>query len=86
MRFCWRIYTNLFQNEVLKGITFGIRKGEVLGLLGSNGAGKSTLMKIVAGVYRLDQGHIYVDDKEVAIKAPLTPLPVALQWFIRSFL
>ena len=62
------IHKSFFKNEVLKGITFGIKKGEVLGLLGSNGAGKSTLMKIVTGVYRLDKGTIHVDEKEVVIK------------------
>lgn len=56
-----------FGNEVLRGISFGIRRGEVLGLLGSNGAGKSTLMKIVNGVYRLDSGSIRVEGKEVQL-------------------
>lgn len=63
------IHKSFFKNEVLKGITFAIKKGEVLGLLGSNGAGKSTLMKIVTGVYRLDSGSIQVDGKEVNIKS-----------------
>lgn len=59
---------SFFDNEVLKGISFGIKKGEVLGLLGANGAGKSTLMKIVTGVYRMDNGRILVDGKEIAVK------------------
>lgn len=63
------IHKSFFENEVLKGISFGIEKGEVLGLLGANGAGKSTLMKIVTGVYHLDKGQIQVDGREVTIRS-----------------
>lgn len=63
------IHKSFFENEVLSGVSFGIEKGEVLGLLGANGAGKSTLMKIVTGVYRLDSGQILVNGREAAIKS-----------------
>jgi ABC-type sugar transport system ATPase subunit len=44
--------------EALRGVTFAIEAGSVVGLVGDNGAGKSTLMKCITGVYRADAGAI----------------------------
>ncbi len=44
--------------------------GEVLALLGENGAGKSTLMNILIGLYRPDEGEIYVRGERVEIHSP----------------
>lgn len=63
------IYKAFYQNPVLKGVSFSVKKGTILGLLGGNGAGKSTLMKIVNGVYRKDSGSILIDGKEVEINS-----------------
>lgn len=52
---------------VLDGISFDVRPGEALGLMGANGSGKSTLLKIVSGIYVPDRGH-------VIRRAPITPI------------
>jgi ABC-type sugar transport system ATPase subunit len=44
--------------EALRGVTFGVEAGSVVGLVGDNGAGKSTLMKCITGIYRADAGTI----------------------------
>lgn len=45
----------------LKGVSFNIEKGEVVGLIGSNGAGKSTLLKVVSGVMKPTEGNVKVE-------------------------
>src|SRR5260370_16462798 len=57
--------------RALKGVSFGVKAGEVHGLVGENGAGKSTLIKILMGAYSKDAGAITIEGKEVEIHNPL---------------
>lgn len=55
-----KIRNNLNYNEfsALDNVSFNVKKGEVLGIVGMNGAGKSTLLKIIAGVMKPTSGSI----------------------------
>lgn len=53
-----------------KNINFGVKKGEIVSLLGENGSGKTTLMNMLSGIYFPDEGHIEVDGKVVSIRSP----------------
>ncbi|CAB49925.1 ABC transporter ATP-binding protein [Pyrococcus abyssi] len=56
--------------EVLKGISFTVKDGEIYGLLGPNGSGKSTTMRILSGIITDFEGKVIVGGVEVA-KDPL---------------
>lgn len=47
----------------LDDVSFEVAHGEFLGIVGRNGSGKSTLLKCMAGIYRVDDGAIYVDGR-----------------------
>lgn len=51
--------------EILKDISFEIKNGEFVTLLGETGAGKTTLLRILAGIERPTRGKIYFDGKDV---------------------
>jgi ABC-2 type transport system ATP-binding protein len=51
--------------HVLKGISFEVKKGEFLGIVGRNGCGKSTLLKILSQIYQPTKGNVKVNGKLV---------------------
>lgn len=53
--------------DVLQDVSFELREGEALGIMGRNGSGKSTLLRILCGIYRPDRG-------QVSVRASLTPI------------
>jgi len=83
------------KNTVLKGVTFSVNKGEVLGFLGPNGAGKSTTMNIITGYLSstsgsvVINGHDILEEPELAKKSigylPELP-PLYLDMTVREYL
>lgn len=51
-------------------VDLDVYRGEILAVLGENGCGKTTLMNMLAGIYYPDEGHIYMDGREVVIRSP----------------
>lgn len=57
------------EHEAIKGISFDVKKGEILGVIGSNGSGKSTLLRALAGIFSADSGSVELYSPSVSLIA-----------------
>jgi len=61
---------NISDRKMVKGVSFEVKKGEIVGFAGLVGAGRSELMKCLFGLTREYTGDIYIDGKKVVIRSP----------------
>ena len=66
------VFDNVFfhypnsETMVLKGVSFVVKKGEKVSLVGQNGCGKTTILMLLLGLYEPSSGHIYLLGKDIA--------------------
>lgn len=60
------VYKSIKNKEIVKGISFSINEGEVLGFLGPNGAGKSTTLRMIVGLSSPTSGKIIIDGHSIS--------------------
>ena len=53
--------------EALKGVSFSVKKGAIVGVIGKNGSGKSTLLRTMAGIFAPDMGTIDLKGQTVSL-------------------
>ena len=53
--------------EAVKGVSFEVPKGQILGIVGKNGSGKSTLLRAIAGIFSPDEGEIDLHGNSISL-------------------
>ncbi|KAK9082769.1 hypothetical protein Scep_029240 [Stephania cephalantha] len=61
---CRNVYKSFGEKHILKGVSFKIRHGEAVGIIGPSGTGKSTILKIMAGLLAPDKGDVLIRGKK----------------------
>ena len=58
------------REQNIEDVSFGVKRGETLGIIGATGSGKSTLLSLLVRFYDVDQGHVYIDGTDVRSMPP----------------
>lgn len=58
-------YSYKKNKQILNDVDFSVEYGKTIAVLGKNGVGKTTLMKCILGFNKIEQGHIFIDDKDI---------------------
>ena len=53
--------------EAVRGVSFSVPKGEIMGIVGKNGSGKSTMLRAIAGIFSADEGEIDLHGNSVSL-------------------
>lgn len=61
------LFSGYGNEDVIKGVSFNVLKGEFVGIIGPNASGKSTLLKTIARVIKIKKGNIFVEGKNIAL-------------------
>lgn len=69
---------------VLKNVSFELKKGEVLGIIGQNGSGKSTLLKAITGLIPLKHGRLLINGKKKSRIRPHNILESGISFFTQG--
>src|SRR4051812_50113335 len=56
--------------QVLDEVSFGVDKGEIVGLIGPNGAGKTTLFDVISGFHQPNRGHVWLQGRDLLPERP----------------
>ncbi len=64
------VHTCYGKVECLKGISFSVKEGQIVALLGANGAGKTTVLKTISGLIRPSSGEILFRGKPISFSSP----------------
>lgn len=62
---CDTIHKKIGKKEILKGISFEIKNGDILGFIGPNGAGKTTAIKLMLGLQKINSGNVYINGYDI---------------------
>lgn len=62
---CVDLHKSIGKKEIIKGISFDIKEGEILGFIGPNGAGKTTTIKLILGLQNFSKGNIEINGYDI---------------------
>jgi branched-chain amino acid transport system ATP-binding protein len=74
------VHSGYGEIQVLKGVSFTVRRGEILAIIGANGAGKSTLLRTIFGTVRVSRGDIYYEGARVTNRSPFEILALGVAY------